>query len=71
MMLCNHTSRYHVAMNAIRGGALHNQRMAVNAHELESYFKHMAQKDKDFILQNGKGMYGKRLLCTMSLTWFV
>jgi hypothetical protein len=55
MMLCNRTSRYHVAEAAVRGGALHNSKVAVVAHELVSYFKHLAQKNKDYIYANGKG----------------
>lgn len=55
MMLCNHTSRYDIAAVAIRGGALHNPRVAVDAHKLESYVKHLAQKEKDYIYENGKG----------------
>ncbi|KAJ7671559.1 phosphoketolase [Mycena polygramma] len=54
MMLCNHTSRYDVAVAAIRGGALSNPKVAVNAHEHESYIKHLAQKERDYIMANGK-----------------
>ena len=55
MMLCNQTSRYHVAAAAIRGGALHNPKVALEAHELASYVMHLAQKDKEFIYANGTG----------------
>ncbi|KAJ7086142.1 phosphoketolase [Mycena belliarum] len=54
MMLCNHTSRYDVATAAIRGGALSNPKVAVSAHEHESYIKHLAVKEKEYILANGK-----------------
>ncbi|KAJ7672138.1 phosphoketolase [Mycena polygramma] len=54
MMLCNHTSRYDVAVAAIRGGALSNPKVAVTAHEDASYIKHLAQKERDYILANGK-----------------
>ncbi|KAF8223843.1 phosphoketolase [Tricholoma matsutake] len=54
MMLCNHTSRFDVAIAAIRGGAAHNPRVAVVAHEAESYIKHMAQKERAYIYQHGK-----------------
>jgi xylulose-5-phosphate/fructose-6-phosphate phosphoketolase len=54
MMLCNKTSRYHVAAAAIRGGALHNPTVSIDAHELASYVMHLAQKDKEFIYANGK-----------------
>ncbi|KAJ7039639.1 phosphoketolase [Mycena alexandri] len=54
MMLCNHTSRFHVATAAIRGGALSNPKVAVTAHEHESFIKHLAAKEKDYIYANGK-----------------
>ncbi|KAJ7454731.1 phosphoketolase [Mycena latifolia] len=54
MMLCNHTSRYDVAAAAIRGGALSNPKVAVSAHELESFIKHLASKERDYIYANGK-----------------
>ncbi|KAF9466555.1 phosphoketolase [Collybia nuda] len=54
MMLCNHTSRFDVAIAAIRGGALHNPKVAVSAHEHESYIKHLAQKERTYIYANGK-----------------
>jgi xylulose-5-phosphate/fructose-6-phosphate phosphoketolase len=49
MMLLNHTSRYDVAAAAIRGGALSNPKVAANAHELESFVKHLAVKDEEYI----------------------
>lgn len=55
MMLCNKTSRYHVAAAAIRGGAFHNPNVSINAHEMASYVMHLAQKDNDYIQTNGKG----------------
>lgn len=54
-MLCNRTSRYHVASAAVQHGALQNSRVAVVAHELDSFFKHRAQKDKDHIFEYGAG----------------
>ncbi|KAJ6466551.1 hypothetical protein C8R47DRAFT_1153646 [Mycena vitilis] len=54
MMHCNHTSRYDIAVAAIRGGALSNPKVAVNAREHESYIKHLAQKERDCIT------YGQR-----------
>jgi len=58
MMLCNHTSRFHVAAAAIRGGALVNPKVAVDAHELMSYVLHLAEKERGYIYANGKGMSG-------------
>ncbi|EAU85668.1 phosphoketolase [Coprinopsis cinerea okayama7 len=54
MMLCNHTSRYDVAVAALRGGAKNNPKVALVAHEMSSYFEHMARKEKDYILAEGK-----------------
>ncbi|KAK0235877.1 phosphoketolase [Armillaria nabsnona] len=54
MMLANRTSRYHIAQAAVRGGALTNPKVAVSAHETESYLKHLAQKEKDYIYANGQ-----------------
>lgn len=55
MMLCNQTSRYHVAAAAIRGGAVYNPKISLEAHELASYVMHLAQKDKESIYANSKG----------------
>ncbi|KAH6913199.1 phosphoketolase [Coprinopsis sp. MPI-PUGE-AT-0042] len=56
MMLANHTSRYDVAIAAVRGGAKTNHKVASQAHELCSRFEHMARKDREYIYANGKGM---------------
>jgi xylulose-5-phosphate/fructose-6-phosphate phosphoketolase len=55
MMLCNKTSRFDVAIAAIRGGARVNPKVAVEAHELAAYVRHLAQKEREYILENGKG----------------
>ena len=57
MMLCNRTSRYHVAAAAIRGGALFNPKVAVDSHEMSSYVMHLAEKEREYIYANGKGMF--------------
>jgi xylulose-5-phosphate/fructose-6-phosphate phosphoketolase len=58
-MLCNHTSRFDVAIAAVRGGASFNPKVAITAHEAESYFKHMAQKEREYIYKNGKGVLSR------------
>ncbi|KII89836.1 hypothetical protein PLICRDRAFT_567923 [Plicaturopsis crispa FD-325 SS-3] len=58
MMLCNHTSRYHVAEAAIRGGALHNPKVAVVAHEKTAYLRHLAQKDRQYLYEHGEDPEG-------------
>ncbi|KAK0485181.1 phosphoketolase [Armillaria novae-zelandiae] len=54
MMLANRISRYHIAQAAVLGGSLTNPKVAVSAHETESYFKHLAQKKKDYTFANGQ-----------------
>jgi len=58
MMLANHTSRYHIAAAAVRGGALINPRVQAVAHIRAAGFMHLAAKDKDYILLNGKDPEG-------------
>jgi len=53
MLLANHVSRYDVAIAAIRGGARFNPKVAADAHMMESYIKHAAQKEKDYIYKHG------------------
>ncbi|KAL4074769.1 XFP N-terminal domain-containing protein [Scleroderma yunnanense] len=54
MMLCNETSRYHLAATAVRAGALYNNKVSTVAHDLASYFLHRASKDKEYIYANGR-----------------
>ncbi|KAG6832793.1 hypothetical protein H0H92_009411 [Tricholoma furcatifolium] len=54
MMLCNHTSRFDVAVAAIRGGAHFNKRVAVDAHQMVSYIQHLARKEREYIYKHGK-----------------
>ncbi|KAH7927923.1 D-xylulose 5-phosphate/D-fructose 6-phosphate phosphoketolase [Leucogyrophana mollusca] len=58
MMLCNHTSRYDVAAAAVRAGALFNAHVSTDAHESASFIEHVASKDKEYILQEGKDPEG-------------
>lgn len=55
MMLSNRVSRFHVAAAAVRGGAKHNQAVAVRAHELVSGFMHEAEKAREFAWGFGRG----------------
>ncbi|OJA17373.1 hypothetical protein AZE42_03894 [Rhizopogon vesiculosus] len=55
MMLCNHTSRYHVAAAAIRAGAFFNPKVSTEAQAKSAYIMHMAAKDKEYIYAHGKG----------------
>ena len=53
MMLMNETSRYHIAVEAVRSAALLNPRVEIDAHKTISSIKHLAQKDKDYIHAHG------------------
>ena len=55
MMIQNHTSRYHVAEAAVRGGSRFNERVQVRSHELISELKHLVEKDKKYIYEDGAG----------------
>lgn len=57
MMLLNNTSRYHVAAAAVRGAAPTNPRVEVDAHVVTANLMHVAQKDKEYIYNNGAGAW--------------
>ncbi len=63
MMVKNHVSRYDVAVAAIRGAATTNEKVATYAHEKINYLLHLAEKDKQYAKENGKGEF-----CTMQST---
>jgi xylulose-5-phosphate/fructose-6-phosphate phosphoketolase len=54
MMICNSTDRFNVAINAIRGGAQFNSKVAVYSHQKSTYLRHLMQKEQEYILANGK-----------------
>ncbi|OCH95386.1 phosphoketolase [Obba rivulosa] len=54
MMLMNHTSRYHVASAAVRGAALANPQVEVDAHARIAEYMHMAAKDMQYVYAEGK-----------------
>lgn len=55
-MLCNRTDRFSIAYDAICRGAKFNPAVEVYAHERCSALRHLAQKEKDYIYANGKGI---------------
>ena len=55
MMLSNGVSRYHVAAAAVRGGALVNPRVALDAHKKTSDFLHRAQNARKYAEEHGQG----------------
>ncbi|THH08012.1 hypothetical protein EW145_g2997 [Phellinidium pouzarii] len=57
MMLSNGVSRFDVAAAAVRGGALVNEKVAVDAHIKIGVFMHRAQKAKDYAFEHGQGWF--------------
>ncbi|KAI0822473.1 phosphoketolase [Trametes gibbosa] len=53
MMLLNETSRYDIAAAAIRAAAHLNPRVEVDAHVAVSAIMHLAQKDREYVLEHG------------------
>lgn len=58
MMLCNRTSRYHVAVAAVQGGAKVNPKVSVVEHELVASLLHEAEKHRKFAFDHGEDMPG-------------
>lgn len=57
MMLVNETSRYHVAIQAIKGAAKRNERVRLYMHELTSEMNGMITKVQKHIMENKNGEY--------------
>ncbi|KAK5093291.1 hypothetical protein LTR70_005007 [Exophiala xenobiotica] len=51
MMLLNHTSRYHVAINAVKGAAKRNKKVQLHLHELVTALEADIKKTQDFIIK--------------------
>jgi len=58
MMLRNKVSRYQVAAHAVKGAALHNDKVSVRQHVLISGFMHDTRKAHDYIFANGQDPEG-------------
>lgn len=52
MMLCNHVSRYHVAIQAVKGAAKFNEKVSVRLVELVAEFQHRIKKHQEYILKH-------------------
>jgi xylulose-5-phosphate/fructose-6-phosphate phosphoketolase len=57
MMLLNETSRYHVAINAIKGAAKRNEKVRLYLHEVTSELAGMISKTQKFIVTEKTGKY--------------
>lgn len=55
MMLLNHTSRYHVAQAAVRGGARRNEKVRLHSHQLLTDLEHDIVEIRKYILKNKNG----------------
>ena len=55
MMLRNHVSRYHIAMEAVSGAALVNERVALRAMELNSELQSKIKRTQRVIYATGTG----------------
>ncbi|KEF55153.1 uncharacterized protein A1O9_08807 [Exophiala aquamarina CBS 119918] len=57
MMLLNETSRYHVAINAIKGAAKRNEIVRLHLHEVTSELTSQISKTQKFIVEEKTGKY--------------
>ena len=57
MMLRNHVSRYHVAVEAVRGAALFNERIALRSMELSGELQGRIKGDHKYIFEHGAGEF--------------
>ncbi|KPI42168.1 putative phosphoketolase [Cyphellophora attinorum] len=52
MLLLNHTSRFHVAIQAVKGAAKHNEKVQLRLHELTSALTGLITETKKYIVEN-------------------
>jgi len=57
MMLVNGTSRYHVAMEAVKGASRRNERVRLRLHELVSEMGGMMKDTMEFIMKEKNGRF--------------
>jgi len=57
MMLRNHVSRYHVAVEAVRGAAVFNERVALRSMELGGELQGRIKRDQEYIFEQGAGEF--------------
>jgi xylulose-5-phosphate/fructose-6-phosphate phosphoketolase len=55
MMLLNHTSRFHVAIKAVQGGAKRNEKVRARMHELVSELNHEIRETQKYIVEMKAG----------------
>lgn len=56
MMLVNRVSRFHVAIQAVKGAATRNEKLRLRLHELVKEFEGAVTEATEYILENGKDM---------------
>jgi xylulose-5-phosphate/fructose-6-phosphate phosphoketolase len=71
MMLVNGTSRYHVAMEAVKGASRRNERVRLRLHELVSEMGGMMKDTIEFIMKEKTGRFRNPRSCGAycALTW--
>lgn len=57
MMLLNKTSRFHVAINAVKGAARRNEKVALRLHELTSELTGLIRDTREYIMTHKSGAY--------------
>lgn len=68
MMLVNHVSRYHVAMQAVRGAAKCNQTVSMRLTELLAELQQKIKHSQKYILEHKEGGYTNRPRLDVELT---
>jgi xylulose-5-phosphate/fructose-6-phosphate phosphoketolase len=58
MMLVNKVSRYHVAIAAVKGAALKNEKVRLNQHELVTTFERDITKTQEYVMEHGTDIDG-------------
>lgn len=72
MMIVNSTSRYHVAKEALNGGAKRNEKVQIQHQELKSELEHNIVETRKYIMANHEGeFYSVSSTKSMSLTWSI
>ena len=65
MMLLNKTSRYHVAIQAIKGAAKRNEKVRLRLHELTSELTGLITQTQKYIVENRTGGYLTDMTCLL------
>ena len=67
MMLLNKTSRYHVAIAALKGGAKRNEKVRMRLHELTSEMTNLMTQTQKFLVENKTGEFSNQYFDVMMM----